>query len=72
MITLYTVDCPRCKVLEEELVKANIPFKVCNDTKIMLNLGMKEVPCVQIESGAILDFKQAVKWIKDMRSEEDV
>ena len=34
-IVLYTIDCPRCKVLEKKLNSLNIDFKKCTDINLM-------------------------------------
>ena len=45
MITLYTIDCPKCKVLEKKLREKDIPFEINKDSvdnsKLFSNNGVK-------------------------------
>ena len=67
MITLYTVDCPRCKMLENRLNKANIEYDVCKDTERMLDMGMNDVPVLEVD-GKLLNYKEATEWIESKGS----
>lgn len=61
-ITLYTVDCPKCKVLEKKLNNANISFEVCKDTKLMAERNISKLPMLEVD-GEMLTFKEAVDMI---------
>ena len=61
-IILYTVDCPKCKVLEKKLNNANISFEVCKDTKLMAERNISKLPMLE-EDGEMLTFKEAVDMI---------
>lgn len=61
-IILYTVDCPKCKVLEKKLNNANISFEVCKDTKIMAERNISKLPMLEVD-GEMLTFKEAVDMI---------
>ena len=61
-IILYTVDCPKCKVLEKKLNNANISFKVCKDTKLMAERNISKLPMLEVD-GEMLTFKEAVDMI---------
>lgn len=64
MVILYTIDCPKCRVIEEKLTNANIKFEVCKDRAKMLALGLDFLPALKIDDGSILNFGEAVKWIR--------
>lgn len=64
MVTLYTIDCPRCKVLEKKLEKANIEYQVCKDMDFMISKGIKTMPVLEVED-SVLDFKAAVDWVNE-------
>lgn len=64
MITLYTIDCPKCKVLEKKLDNAKIPYEVCKDIETMENMGFTQCPQLQVEND-IYDFNKALEWIKE-------
>lgn len=61
-IILYTVDCPKCKVLEKKLNSANISFEVCKDTKLMAERNISKLPMLEVD-GEMLTFKEAVDMI---------
>ena len=61
-IILYTVDCPKCKVLEKKLNNANISFQVCKDTKLMAERNISKLPMLEVD-GEMLTFKEAVDMI---------
>lgn len=70
-IILYTVDCPRCKVLEKKLNNANISFEVCKDTKLMAERNISKLPMLEVD-GEMLTFKEAVDMInKGVKQYED-
>ena len=61
-IILYTVDCPKCKVLEKKLNNANISFEVCKDTKLMAERNISKLAMLEVD-GEMLTFKEAVDMI---------
>ena len=61
-IILYTVDCPKCKVLEKKLNNANISFEICKDTKLMAEKNISKLPMLEVD-GKMLTFKEAVDMI---------
>ena len=64
MIIFYSTNCPKCKVLKTKLDKINIQYTVNENVDKMLQLGIQSVPALQIDD-VILDFGQAVKWLKE-------
>ena len=64
MIVLYTVDCPKCKVLEKKLESNGIEFEKCYDVDKMLELGFKQSPQLQVND-KIMNFNEAIKWINE-------
>ena len=61
-IILYTIDCPKCKVLEKKLNNANISFAVCKATKLMAEKNISKLPMLEVD-GEMLTFKEAVDMI---------
>ena len=61
-IILYTIDCPKCRVLEKKLNNANISFEVCKDTKLMSERNISKLPVLEVD-GKMLTFKEAVDMI---------
>lgn len=64
MVTLYTTNCPKCKVLEKKLEEKNIKFEICDNVDIMLEKGMMQTPYLEIDN-KLLDFSKAIKWINE-------
>ena len=64
MITLYTIDCPKCKILEKKLEQANIEYETCKDTNIMAEKGFDFMPVLDVD-GQVMNFGEAVKWVNE-------
>lgn len=64
-VVLYTIDCPKCKVLETKLNSKNIPYEVFKDKDKMIEKGLSTMPVLEVD-GRLLDFGQAVKWINEV------
>lgn len=64
MITLYTIDCPKCKILEKKLTQANVEYEVCKDRETIANKGFDLMPVLDVD-GQIMGFGEAVKWVNN-------
>ena len=62
-VILWSTHCPRCKVLETKLKQKNIEFEENNSVEEMTAKGFKEAPKLEVD-GVVMDFKEAVEWIK--------
>lgn len=62
-VTLYTTNCPKCKVLEAKLKQKNIDFNVVDDEKVMLDMGFMSAPMLIVD-GEVMDFSVAINWLK--------
>lgn len=63
-VILWSTHCPRCKVLEVKLKQKNIAFEENTNVDEMTAKGFKEAPKLEV-CGVVMDFKQAVDWIKE-------
>lgn len=67
-IILYTIGCPKCKVLEMKLNKAGIVFSTVTDTDTVVAVGKEHgintAPILKINDD-YFDFVQAVKQINE-------
>lgn len=67
-ITLYSTNCPKCKVVSKKLEMKNIQFdtveaKGRQDVIDMLaGKGFKSMPVLEVDNN-FMDFSTAVKWI---------
>lgn len=64
-IVLYTIDCPKCRILERELDKKEIHYTTVKDRTTMLNLGFVSAPMLAVDD-KILTFAQAIKWVSEV------
>ena len=65
MITLYSTHCPKCSVIETKLKQKGIQFKINEDIEAMKAKGLKTAPALELEDGRILDFSQALAWVRE-------
>ena len=66
MVTLYSTNCPKCKVLETKLKNKNVEFNTCTDLDEMKAQGIKSAPTLKLEDNNILNFVDAVKWVNSI------
>ena len=64
MVVLYTIDCPKCKVLETLLKKYNVEYVTVTDLASMMEKGFKECPKLEVD-GKFYGFTDAVKLLKE-------
>lgn len=67
---LYTLDCPKCLVLERKLGAKNIEYETVKDIEVMKKLGIDTVPVLELNDGSLLKFSEAVKWINSYTEEK--
>lgn len=63
--TLYTNDCPKCRILKAKLDEKDVIYNVCNDIELMLSKGFKTMPMLEVD-GVTYDFLAAVNLIKEI------
>ena len=66
MITLYTINCPKCLILDKKLKQANIDFTICTDEDIIKNKGFELMPVLEVD-GRAMGFKEAIDWVIERR-----
>ena len=67
MVTVYTIGCPACRVLEKKLIAADIPYRLANNSNLhqqidifpMMNVNNKEPNSID----GLLTYGEARKWI---------
>lgn len=60
-ITLYTLNCPKCRQLEKRLNERRIKYEICTDINIMKSLGIMSAPYLQVND-ELMDFTKAWRW----------
>ena len=66
MITFYSTNCPKCKVLATKLDQAGVQYNINTDVKTMLGKGIKAAPALEMDNGTILDFSKALAWVRGL------
>ena len=66
MITFYSTNCPKCKVLSTKLDQAGVKYNINTDINTMLSKGIKSAPALEMEEGRIMDFSQALAWVRGL------
>lgn len=64
MITLYTIDCPKCNVLEKKLKMKNIQYETIKDINVMQEKGFQQAPVLEVD-GTIYNFEEAIKFVNN-------
>ena len=65
-ITLYSTGCPQCSVLKKKLDAANINYEVVSDQEVMVQLGFKSAPILEVD-GNYFTFSDAIKWLREQK-----
>lgn len=63
-MTLYTNNCPKCKILKQKLDEKGFQYEVSNDMNLLINKGYKTVPILEVED-IYMTYIEAVNWIKE-------
>lgn len=66
-VVFYTIDCPKCRVLESKLKAKKVPFEECRDIEIMQEKGFENAPMLEVD-GTVMSFGEAVKWINNLEA----
>ena len=71
IVTLYSTNCPKCKVLETKLRQLGVEFTVVTDTDKVSAIGQENgimsAPILQVDSEC-MDFTRAIKYLKEIVS----
>lgn len=65
-VILYTIDCPKCRILEKKLNEKCIQYVSISNIETLKEKGFDVFPKLEVD-GKIMEFKQAVDWINDWR-----
>lgn len=64
MVTLYSTNCPKCRIIERKLVQKEIEYTEVNDVDVMIEKGLSSVPWLEVD-GEMMDFNKANQWINE-------
>lgn len=69
MITLYTTNCPQCRMLEQALEKKHMSFDIVYGEEPIVQMGLQSAPVLKVDDD-IMPFAEAVRWINAQAPKE--
>ena len=66
-ITLYTINCPQCIVLEKKLKIDGIHFDIVEDEAIFNEKGITLFPVLEVDD-KMLSYSEAIQWLKEIKN----
>lgn len=65
-IILYTIDCPKCLILEKKLEAKNIEYLKVSDIDIInaKGFGDSSFPILEVD-GFVMNYKTAIQWVNN-------
>ena len=63
-VVLYTNHCPCCEVLEGRLKAAGIRYRVVDDVRLMLEMGLTAAPMLETDE-MMMNYPAALKWLEE-------
>ena len=64
MVTLYSIGCGKCIVLEKKLKQAGIEFEVCDDREVIEDKGFDYMPVLEVDDKT-MQYDEAIKWVDE-------
>ena len=68
MVTLFSTNCPKCRVLEQKLNQKNIAFDISDNIQEVIDQGFMSAPVLKIGDD-YMDFTTAITWLKEQDGE---
>lgn len=65
-VILYTNHCPCCEVLENRLIAADIRYRVVDDVRMMLEMGLTTMPMLETDD-LMMNFPAALQWLEERK-----
>lgn len=69
-VTLYSTECPKCRVLTNKLSSSGIRYKVNDDRSEMECHRIKQVPVLKV-GDKFYDFYSANEWVNRFLGDEN-
>lgn len=67
-VTLYSTDCPKCKVLESKLQNKGVYYTKNTSISEIKKLGFTTAPILNVDD-KYLEFGEAIKWVNNVEGE---
>lgn len=65
MVTLYSTNCPKCKIIEAKLKQLGFDYKVITDIEEMKKLGITTAPVMLVDNKKY-DFNNSIRYLKEV------
>ncbi len=65
MVTLYSTNCPKCKIIEAKLKQLGFEYKVITDIEEMKKLGITTAPVMFVDNKKY-DFNNSIRYLKEV------
>lgn len=66
-MTLYSTNCPKCRVLKSKLNDANIKYELVEDLDVISSIAdernIHEAPFIITDDNELLNFKESLKYL---------
>ena len=65
-VVLYTIECPKCVILEKKLEAKNIKFLRVSDEETIRakGFGDSSFPILKVD-GVVMGYKTAIQWVNN-------
>lgn len=67
MITLYSTNCPQCKIVEKLLNDAGYEYDLVSDVQLMIDKGFSSAPMVDVD-GQIMNAQEVFQWLNNSKN----
>lgn len=64
MVTLFSTNCPKCKILSRKLDMKGIDYTVTTDIQEIIDAGFKSAPILKVDD-TYYTFKEGVDWVNN-------
>lgn len=69
MVTLYSTNCPKCKIIEAKLKQLGLEYKVITNIEEMKTLGITTAPVMCVDDKKY-DFNNSIRYLKEVADEK--
>lgn len=64
MLTLFSTECPKCRVLEHKLNQNKIAYEKSSDIQEVIDKGFMSAPVLKLGDD-YMDFVTAINWLNE-------
>lgn len=68
-IKFFTIDCPRCNVLQKKMDRKGVNYEVIKSEKIFKEKNITVFPMLSIDDGPLMNFTEANAWVNELEEQ---